>query len=85
MERMHAAETLSTPTQAKEFLDSLTYDDFKKWISFVNGVERGIPATERGQVSDSYIAHDSALFGTETDYQPPHKQHRDDLLQVAFK
>jgi len=85
MERLHAAEAFSTPEQSKNFLDSLSYDDFKKWIGFVNGVERDIPRTERGQVSESYIQSENALMGTEVEYRPPLKDFRDALLKMAFE
>ncbi len=85
MERMHAAEVLSTPEQAKEFLDSLSYDEFKKWLGFVNGVERGIPRSERGKVSDSHVRSENPLMGAEVEYRPPHKDFRDQLLKMAFE
>ncbi len=85
MERLHAAEAFSTPEQSKKFLDSLGYDDFKKWISFVNGVERGIPRSERGQVSDSLVQSEGMLTGTEVEYRPPHKNFRERLLKMAFE
>lgn len=85
MERLHAGETFSTPEKSKKFLDSLSYEDFKKWIGFVNGVERGIPRSERGQVSDSHVRSENQLMGTEVEYQPPHKDFRDRLLKMAFE
>ncbi len=85
MERLHAAETFSTPEHSKKFLDSLSYEDFKKWTGLVNGVERGIPRSERGQVSDSYVLSENPLMGTEVEYQPPHKDFRDPLLKMAFE
>lgn len=85
MERMHAPDVFATPERSKEFLDSLNYDDFKKWISFVNGVERGIPQSERGQVSDSHVQSENPLMGTEVEYRPPHKDFRDRLLKMAFE
>ena len=84
MERLHAAEVFSTPEQSKKFLDSLSYDDFKKWISLVNGVERGIPRAEYGQVSDSRIQSENPLLGAGVEYQPPSKNYRDKLLKMAF-
>ncbi len=85
MERMHASEVFATPEQSKEFLDALSYDDFKQWIGFVNGVERGIPRSERGQVSDSHVSSESPLMGTGVEYRPPHKNFRDKLLKMAFE
>ena len=85
MERLQTAEVFSTPDQSKKFLNSLSYDDFKKWISFVNGVERGIPRSERGQVSDSHVQSENPLMGTDVEYQPPHKDFRDRLLKMAFE
>ena len=85
MERLHTAEAFSTPEQSKKFLDSLSYDDFKKWIGFVNGIERGIPRSERGQVSDSHVRSENPLMGTEVEYRPPHKDLRDRLLRMAFE
>lgn len=85
MERLHASEAFSTPEQSKKFLDSLSYDDFKKWISFVNGVERGIPHSERGQVSDSHVRSENMLTGAEVEYLPPHKDFREHLLKKAFE
>lgn len=85
MERLHATEIFGTPEQSKAFLDSLDYDGFKKYISFVNGVERGIPTTERGKVSDSHVRSENVLMGTEVEYRPPHQSFRDRLLKMAFE
>ncbi|MFZ1258047.1 MAG: Fic family protein [Candidatus Saccharimonas sp.] len=85
MERLHAAEIFSTPEQSKAFLNSLNYDEFKKYISFVNGIERDIPASQRGKVSNSRVQSESGLMGTDVDYRPPHQSLRDQLLEMAFK
>lgn len=85
MERLHATEIFGTPEQSKAFLDSLDYDGFKKYISFVNGVERGIPTTERGKVSNSHVQSENFLLGTEVEYRPPHQSFRDRLLKMAFE
>lgn len=85
MERMHASEVFGSPEQSKIFLDSLDYKDFKKWLSFVNGVELGIPTPERGKVSGSLVQSESGLFGNEVEYRPPHISLRDGLLEKAFE
>ena len=85
MQRLHAAEIFETPEKSKFFLDSLDYDGFKKYISFVNGVERNIPTTERGKASNSRVTSESGLMGTEVTYRPPHQNFRDKLLKMAFE
>jgi len=85
MERLRAEEIFSTPEESKRFLDSLTYDDFKKWISLINGLERNIPVSERGKVSSSHVQSESGLLGTEVEYRPPHMNQRDGLLQTALE
>lgn len=85
MERLHATEIFGTPEQSKAFLDSLDYDEFKRYISFVNGVERGIPTTERGEVSNSHVQSESGLLGVDVEYRPPHQSFRDPLLKMAFE
>lgn len=85
MERLDATENFRTPEQSKAFLDSLDYDGFKKYIGFVNGIERGIPTSGRGKVSDSYVQSESELFGTKVEYRPPHNSFRDRLLKMAFE
>lgn len=85
MEHLHATEIFGTPESSKAFLDSLDYDGFKKYISFVNGVERGIPATERGKTSDSSVSIDMGILGRKVTYSPPHQLVRDSLLNEAFK
>lgn len=85
MERVHAAEVFSTPEKSKEFLDSLPYDEFKKLLSTLGGIERNIPRAERQQVSDSFVRSEGMLFGVEVEYWPPHKSHRDGLLKMAFE
>lgn len=84
MEHIHASEIFSTPEHSKNFLDSLDYNEFKKWVSLVNGLERGIPTSERGKVSDSHVQSENVLMGTEVAYRPPHKEYRDKLLKEAF-
>lgn len=84
MERMHAGEVFTTPEKSKEFLDSLNYDEFKQWISFVNGIERGVPTEERGKVGDSSVMSEGFLGAREIVYRPPHQSHRNDLLKLAF-
>ena len=85
MQRLHAAEIFGTPEKSKIFLDSLDYDGFKKYLSFVNGVERNIPSAERGRVSNSRVRSESGLMGTEISYRPPHQNFRDKLLKMAFE
>lgn len=85
MDSLHATEIFGTPEQSKAFLDSLDYDGFKKYISFVNGVERGIPATERGKASNSSVSIDMGILGHKTTYSPPHQLVRDGLLKDAFE
>ncbi|MHB1865228.1 MAG: Fic family protein [Candidatus Saccharimonadales bacterium] len=85
MERLHASEVFATPEKSKEFLDTLNYDDFKRWIGFVNGVELGIPRTDRGKVGDSFVQSSNALMGQEVEYRPPHISTRDQLLKSAFE
>lgn len=85
MERLHASEILATPLKSKEFLDSLSYLDFKRWISFANGIERGIPRKKRGQVSDSYVRSESSRKAVAIEYRPPHKIYRNFFLQTAFE
>ena len=85
MERLRATEIFATPEQSKAFLDSLDYDDFKKYISFINGVERGIPSSERGKVSNSHTQSENDLMGAEVEYRPPHQSFRDHLLKKAFE
>jgi hypothetical protein len=84
MRVLRAEELFGTPVKAKEFINSLDYGEFKRYLDFVNGVERGIPLGERGQVSSSIVQSSSILFGTSTEYQPPHKEHRKQLLEMAF-
>lgn len=85
MERLHADEIFSTPEESKKFLDSLTYDEFKKWIDLVNGMERAIAVPERGKVSNSYVQSESGLLGNAIEYRPPHMGQREGLLQMAFE
>jgi hypothetical protein len=84
MEVLRAEKLFGTPAQAKEFINSLDYGEFKRYLDFVNGVERGIPLGERGKVSDSFVQSSSQLYGDSTEYQPPHQDHREQLLEMAF-
>ena len=85
MDRLHAEEIFTTPEKSKEFLDSLDFDEFKKWCDMVNGMERGIPAVERGKASESVVQAEGGLTGVSIEYQPPYKVHREGLLQKAFE
>lgn len=85
MERLRADEIFSTPEDSKKFLNTLDYDEFKKWINLVNGLERGIAVPERGKLSNSYVQSESGLLGTEIEYRPPHMGQREGLLQMAFE
>lgn len=85
MDRLHASEIFSTPEDSKAFLDSLTYEEFKKYLGTVNGIERGIPTSERGKVSSSFVQTDMGLLGSRVEYRPPHQSFRDDLLKAAFE
>lgn len=85
MGRLHADEIFSTPEESKEFLNTINYADFKKWISLINGLERGIAVPDRGKVSSSHVQSENGLLGTEIEYRPPHMSQRDGLLQMAFE
>lgn len=85
MERLHAEEIFGTPESAKAFLDSLQYEEFKKWCDMVNGMERSITVPERGKASESVVHSEGALTGTSIEYQPPLKQFREELLKKTFE
>jgi hypothetical protein len=84
MERFHAEEIFRTPEDSKQFLDSLNFKDFTRWLNFVNGVEREIPRSDRGIKGNSVVMSESALFGSEVMYQPPHQGYRKELMELAF-
>lgn len=84
MERLHASEVFKTPEHSKAFLDSLTYEEFKKYLSLVNGLELGLSINERGKAGNSLVQSDNAFLGSEVAYRPPHSSRRDSLLEKAF-
>lgn len=84
MERFRAEDIFKTPERSKAFLDSLDFNDFKRWLSFVNGMERDIPRTERGFREGSVVESESSLLGNEIEYQPPHQKQREMLMEMAF-
>lgn len=84
MRVLRAEELFGTPAKAKEFINSLDYGEFKRYLDFVNGVERGIPLGERGKVSDSFVKSSSLLNGDWTEYLPPYRGQREQLLEKAF-
>lgn len=84
MERFHAEEVFKTPESSKAFLDSLDFNDFKRWLGFVNGVEREIPRSERGFREGSMVKSESALLGNDIEYQPPLQRQREMLMEMAF-
>lgn len=84
MEKMHAREIFGTPESSKEFLDSLNYDEFKKWLTLINGLERRVPRSQLSQPSDSYVCRETNDDYPKITYLPPNRIFREDFLESAF-
>lgn len=84
MSRFHAEEIFATPEASKVFLDSLDFTDFKRWLNFVNGSERGVERSERGIRGGSDIEQESGLLGASIAYRAPYQKMRERLLEIAF-
>ena len=82
LEKLHAEDELATPEDSKQVIDSMNFDEFMRFISTVNGVERGISHSERGVASGSYIR--SSAPGKHVEYLPPASENRKELLEEAF-
>lgn len=86
MNYLHAEEIFSTPEQSKEFLDSLSFEDFVKWLNFIDGIETNKPIKDRDMGSNSYI--EAQRKGDDTiycKYRPPYPMHRPELVKMAFE
>jgi len=82
MDHLRAKEVFETPQKGKEFLDSLNFSDFKKFLEFANGTIRGLAKNkERAGNSNSFITHGNT--GTVM-YRPPRRLDREDLLKTAL-
>ena len=85
MERLHAEEVFRTPELSKEFLDSLSFEEFTKWTDMLNGIAREIPVTERGMKGSGHIIEGNEHIGYGVRYQPPAPIDRRVLMEEAFK
>ena len=85
MERLHAEEVFGTPELSKEFLDSLSFDEFTKWTDMLNGIAREIPTVERGMKGGGHIIEGNEHIGYGVRYQPPVSSDRKLLMEEAFK
>lgn len=85
MERLHAEEVFTTPEKSKEFLDSLSFEEFTKWTDMLNGMARKIPVSERGMKGSGHIQEGNEHLGYGVRYQPPAPSDRTVLMQEAFE
>lgn len=88
MDRLHGPEIFATPEKSKEFLDSISFEEFRKWTDLVNGIARELPVPERGiGSSNSYIDEesDSDRPAQSVVYFPPLPRQREALLREAFE
>lgn len=86
MEKLHAEEIFTTPEKSKEFLDSLNFEDFQKWLNLVNGLERGIKSPGREMDGAGYIEIRNDFVGIAApDYIPPHPSSRAKLMEEALE
>lgn len=85
MDYLHAEEVFSTPEQSKEFLDSLSFTDFIRWITFLEGMETNIAIKDRSIGSSSHVEAVRKNDGSSyCKYLPPYSMHRLELLKMAF-
>lgn len=85
MNYFHAEELFSTPEQSKEFLDSLSFDDFISWLNFIDGIETNIPIKDRVMGSNSHIEAQRKSEGySYCKYRPPYQSQRLELMKIAF-
>ncbi len=80
MDYLHADEVFTSPVQSKQFLNSLSYDDFKRFISLVNGVERDVPISQRGVVGGPSLFEQNPILGEGVQYRPPGREDAEVLL-----
>lgn len=86
MDKLHASEIFETPELSKEFLDSLSFEDFIKWTDFISGIETGTPISDRGIGSSSYIeSYSRVTKASHCSYLPPYSEFRVPLFYEAFK
>lgn len=85
MDRLHGEEIFATPEVSKEFLDSLSFEEFTKWTDMLNGMAREIPAPQRGMKGTGHITETSFLHGSGVAYRPPADSDRVPLMKEAFE
>jgi hypothetical protein len=85
MDRLHAEEVFATPEMSKEFLDSLSFEEFTKWTDMLNGMVREIPVPERGMKGDGSIQEGLVGNDFSISYQPPVPEERVALMKEAFE
>jgi hypothetical protein len=85
MERLHAEEVFGFPKLSKEFLDSLSFDDFTRWTDMLNGIVREIPISKRGMNGSGHIIEGNDHLGYGVRYQPPAAADRTLLMREAFE
>lgn len=85
MEKLHAEQVFSTPEASKQFLDSLTFDEFSRLLDTANGLERNLPKPDRGMKGSGFIQESGVLTGESVEYQPPQASDRVPLMGKVFQ
>jgi hypothetical protein len=92
LRKIEAGEAFKSKENKIEFIKNLTFDDFKRWLTRINGALRDIPVAKRrldgGEVAlvpdpESAGSFEGILGETKTEY-PPRAEDKEELLREMF-
>lgn len=80
-DKINANDNLNTPEQREKFLHNLTFEQFKDWLTRINGILRGIPINERSMDSQNVQVTGVLAEGS----IPPADSDKESLLEESFE
>lgn len=92
LDKIKAKETFNTEANKREFIENMSFEEFKEWLQRLNGILRDIPINDRGfHDQDVMLEPNPELSGTFRALMPesvteytPKLEDKEDLLGELF-
>lgn len=83
MEKLHADEIFATEESKREYIQDLTFDEFKNLLTATNSILRDIPVSQRVMDGEKVYLQ-KGIMSVDDEYIPPVYEDKDELLKEMF-
>lgn len=83
MEKLHAPEIFASEETKREYIQNLTFDEFKNLLMATNSMLRDIPVSQRSLDGENVYLK-AGVFKIDDEYVPPQHEDKEELLHEMF-